>query len=222
MNRIAKQTAALALAVAAALVALPAGAIELGWTAGPMSSTGDTICTNGTLVYAYAVQSVTVGDVSFVRTPDLDSADMVSVSPNHAKLSGGSFGDDGATGDYAAMLRDGWSWGSNGDGNYLAYTLTLFGLEAGKTYLVQLVCHRQSNSMLVSANGSNSVHVHGADEANYKYGASITGVFMATASTENVVVTYTNQTGDRPLNAIQVRELPSDEPAEKPAVITVK
>jgi len=38
----------------------------------------------------------------------------------------------------------------------------------------------------------------------------------------DVTVTYTMRGDQRPLNAIQVRELPSDEPAGKPAVITVR
>ena len=221
MNRIARKTAALALAVAAALFALPAGAIEPGWTAGPMAADGSTIRTEGELVYAYSSPGGTVGGVEFTKAYNFSDASMVSASPAAvAGNSGGGFLDDGATGDFGSMLRDGWYW--TGDGTELSYTLTLTGLKTGSTYLVQLVAHRQSNAMLVSANGSTPVNIHGNDEAHYKYGASIVGVFVAEGPTEDVTVTYTMRGDQRPLNAIQVRELPSDEPAGKPAVITVR
>nr|MCR5839943.1 hypothetical protein [Kiritimatiellia bacterium] len=174
------------------------------WTSGPMSADGSSIRTDGTLLYAFAAQNSTVGGVAFVRDAPLGDSGMVSASPAPA-MGGGSWGDDGATGDFAEMLRNGWNW--TGDGNELSYTLTLNGLTAGKTYLVQLIAHRQSNSMLVSANGSPTAHVHGSDEANCKYGASIVGVFVASGASETITVSYTNQTGDRPLNAIQVRDL---------------
>ena len=61
--------------------------------------------------------------------------------------------------------------------------------------------------MTVSANGTEAVHVHGSDEASYKYGASLVGVFTAAAATENVVVTYPTGSSWRPINSIQVREL---------------
>ena len=174
------------------------------WTSGPMSADGSSIRTDGTLVYAFAAQNSTVGGVSFVRDAPLGASGMVSASPAPA-MGSGSWGDDGTTGDFAQMLRNGWNW--TGDGNELSYTLTLNGLTSGKTYLVQLIAHRQSNSMLVSANGSPTAHVHGSDESNCKYGASIVGVFVASGASETITVTYTNQTGDRPLNAIQVRDL---------------
>ncbi len=223
MKRIATKANVLALAAAAALFAAPAGAIEPGWTAGPMSADGSTIRTDGELVYAYSSPGGTVGGVQFERAVSFSAASKVSASPAATGNRGGSFGEEGLSGDFANMLKDGWYWddGNSGNTDY-SYTLTLTGLEAGKTYLVQLVAHRQSNNMLVSANGTTPVHVRGDTEANYKYGASIVGVFVASGPTEDVVVTYTVRAGDRPLNAIQVRELPSDEPAGKPAVITVR
>ena len=174
------------------------------WTSGPMSADGSSIRTDGTLVYAFAAQNSTVGGVSFVRDAPLGASGMVSASPAPV-MGSGSWGDDGTTGDFAELLRNGWNW--MGDGNELSYTLTLNGLTSGRTYLVQLIAHRQSSSMLVSANGSPTAHVHGSDESNCKYGASIVGVFVASGSSATVTVTYTNQTGDRPLNAIQVRDL---------------
>ena len=195
------------------------------WTAGPMSSTGDTIRTDGTLVYAYSVLGGTVGGVTFESALYFADAVQVSASPAPTGYKMSDFQNAGVSGDFGHMLEGGWYWGYDGDGaGALSATITLKGLTAGKTYLVQLVCHRQSNSTLISANGSTPVHIHGThDGVNYTYGGSIVGVFTATGATENVTVTYSeNSSGMRPLNAIQVRELPSDEPAGKPAVITVR
>lgn len=198
----------LAFATIAAFFAASASAIELGWTAGPMASDGSTIRTDGTLVYAYSSSGGTVGNVTFTRAVSFSAATMVSATPTAAGNRGGSFGDEGVAGDFGNMLKDGWYWddGDSSNTDY-SYTLTLMGLEVGHTYLVQLVVHRQSNNMMVSANGTTPVHVRGETEANCKYGASIVGVFVASDATEDITVTYTVRAGDRPLNAIQVRDL---------------
>ena len=183
------------------------GSVEAGWTVGPMAADGSTIRTDGTLLYAYSSPGGTVGGVPFTRAVNLGAASMVSASPASAGNSGGGFGDAGATGDFGKMLRDGWYW--TGEEVPLSFTLTLSGLTAGRTYLVQLVSHRTSNSTTVSANGSAPVYVHGThDGVDYTYGASLVGVFTATGATADITVTYPTGTGNRPLNAIQVRELP--------------
>ena len=198
----------LAFATIAAFFAASASAIELGWTAGPMASDGSTIRTDGTLVYAYSSSGGTVGNVTFTRAVSFSAATMVSATPTAAGSRGGSFGGEGVAGDFGDMLKNGWYWddGDSSNTDY-SYTLTLMGLEVGHTYLVQLVAHRQSNNMMVSANGTTPVHVRGETEANCKYGASIVGVFVASDATEDITVTYTVRAGDRPLNAIQVRDL---------------
>ena len=179
---------------------------QAGWTAGPMASDGSTIRTDGTLLYAYAVDEVSVGGVSFARAVTFSDASMVSASPASAGNSGGSFGDGGASGDFAAMLRNGWYW--EGEGSSLSFTLTLNGLTAGNDYLVQLVSHRTSNSTTISVNGSTPVHISGTQEGvNYNYGGYVVGVFTASAATASFTVTYPTGTGTRPLNAIQVRDL---------------
>ena len=182
------------------------GSVVEGWTVGPMAADGSTIRTDGTLLYAYCSPGGTVGGVPFARAVNLDAATMVSASPASAGNSGGSFGDGGATGDFGNMLRDGWYW--TGEEVPLSFTLTLSGLTAGHAYLVQLVSHRTSNSTTVSANGSTPVYIHGThDGVDYTYGASLVGVFTATGATADITVTYPTGTGNRPLNAIQVRDL---------------
>ena len=205
-----KTNRAFAFAAAAALLAASAGAAELGWTAGPMSADGSTIRTDGELVYAYSVQGGTVGGVTFARTPNFADAVLVSASPAPTGYVFSDFQNAGASGDFGHMLEGGWYWGYNGAASgELSATVTLTGLTAGKTYLVQLVVHRTSNSTLVSANGSTPVHIHGThDGVNYTYGGTIVGVFTATGATADVVVTYSAaSSGMRPLNAIQVRDL---------------
>ena len=183
---------------------------EAGWTAGPMASDGSTIHTDGTLLYAYAVQGGTVGGVTFARATDFANAVMVSASPTSAGHVVADFMNEGVSGDFGHMLEGGWYWGGNGAAaGELSFVLTLKGLTAGKTYLLQLVSHRHSNSTLVSANGSTPVHIYGThDGTNYTYGASIVGVFTASGATADFTVTYSAaSSGMRPLNAIQVREL---------------
>ena len=184
--------------------------VPAGWTVGPMASDGSTIRTDGTLVYAYSVLGGTVGGVTFARAALLGDAAMVSASPNAAGSKFGDFGvPSGTSGDFASMLSHGWYWGSeNAAAGELSFTLTLRGLTAGRTYLLQLVSHRTSNSTTVSANGSTPVYIHGThDGVDYTYGGSIVGIFEATGTTANITVTYPTGSGNRPLNAIQVRDL---------------
>ena len=183
---------------------------EAGWTAGPMASDGSTIHTDGALLYAYAVQGGTVGGVTFARATDFANAVMVSASPTSAGYVVADFMNEGVSGDFGHMLEGGWYWGGTGAAaGELSFVLTLKGLTAGRTYLLQLVSHRRSNSTLVSANGSTPVHIYGThDGTNYTYGASIVGVFTASGATADFTVTYSAaSSGMRPLNAIQVREL---------------
>ncbi|MBQ6137121.1 MAG: CotH kinase family protein [Kiritimatiellae bacterium] len=183
---------------------------QAGWTAGPMASDGSTIRTDGTLLYAYSFSGGTVGGVTFTKASDFTSAAMVSASPTPTGSVNSDFQNAGVSGDFGHMLEGGWYWGYNGAASgELSFSLTLKGLTTGRTYLVQLVSHRTSNSTLVSVNGSTPVHIHGThDGVNYNYGGSIVGVFTATDATASFTVTYSAaSSGMRPLNAIQVRDL---------------
>lgn len=183
---------------------------QAGWTAGPMASDGSTIRTDGTLLYAYSFSGGTVGGVTFTGASSFANADMVSASPTPTGSVNSDFQNAGVSGDFGHMLEGGWYWGYSGAPSAeLSFTLTLKGLTTGRTYLVQLVSHRTSNSTLVSVNGSTPVHIHGThDGVNYNYGGSIVGVFTATGATADFTVTYSAaSSGMRPLNAIQVRDL---------------
>ena len=76
---------------------------------------------------------------------------------------------------------------------------------------------------MISVNGTppRPIGPNGSD-TTYQFGASIVGTFTATDTTEDVAVSFSgNGTGYRPINAIQVRELPAAAPTAKPTVIFV-
>ena len=208
-------TAALVASITS--TALSVHATEFGWTVGPMSASGDTICTNGTLVYAYSANWATVNGVKFERQDNLTndpSSVSIAFSPALNQWSDWAWGDmgnegvdDGANG-YAYMLANAWCWDRTATD--ITVTVTLKGLTPGNNYLVQLVSHKQNSGsdILISANGTTPKPI-GAASGNeeYRYGASIVGVFTATAETQDVAVSYSGVAGRHPLNAIQVRNL---------------
>ena len=206
-----------ALAASMTSTALSVHATEFGWTVGPMSASGDTICTNGTLVYAYSANWVTVNGVKFERQDNLTndpSSVSIAFSPALNQWSDWAWGDmgnegvdDGANG-YAYMLSNAWCWDRTATD--ITVTVTLKGLTTGNDYLVQLVSHKQNggSDIMISANGTAPKPIGAAGgEGEYRYGASIVGVFTATAETQDVAVTYSGVAGRHPLNAIQVRNL---------------
>ena len=199
----------LAFATIAAFFAASASAIELGWTAGPMASDGSTIRTDGTLVGAYAFNSVSVNGVSFSSCRSFPSGDgVVAFSPTISGTHNDYYGNHSLWNDVGTMLHNGWYWNNS----ISSVTLTLSELTAGNNYLVQLVAHSCKSTelnMAVSVSGTTPQPVGKTDgEANaYKYGASVVGVFTASSTTESFVITYSGSDGERPLNAIQVRDL---------------
>ena len=218
-----RQTIAAALLAIAPIAAFAEGP-ELGWTAGAMASDGSTICTNGTLVGAYAFNSRTVNGVSFSACRSFPSGDgTISFSPAISGTHNDYFKNHSLWNDVGGLLNDGWYWNSD----ISSVTLTLAGLTAGNSYLVQLVSHSCVSSelnMKISVGGTAPQPVGKTDaEANaYKFGASVVGVFTASSATESFVIAYSGSSGERPLNAIQVRDLGAGAPAPKSAVITVK
>ncbi len=215
MKRIARKTAAIVLAAAAALFAAPAGAIEPGWTAAPMGATSASIATNGTLVYAYARGGYTANGVAFTGVGNgiVNTGNCVvweasggAQTVNPAVPSGTE------TGGYADLLGHGW-WASGKDRK-----IQLNNLEAGKQYLVQIIAFRNDyTTQSATAPGGVATIKFGGD--GWERGGSLTGVFTASGTSEVFTIQYN---GQAVINAIQVRELPSDEPAEKPVVIFVK
>ena len=216
MNRIARKTAALALAVAAALFAAPAGAAtDVTWTATPLTASSTSIRTDGTLKYAYARGNYTVNGVAFTGVGDkiVNTADcVVWEASGGAGISGATAPNDTDAGGYKDLLEHPWWASAKGR------KIQLKNLEAGKTYLLQIVAFRDdyTTQTATAPDGVAIIHYGGTD---WEYGGSLICQFTAEATTEEFTISYS---GQALINAIQVRELPSDEPAEKPAVITVK
>ena len=196
------------------------------WTVSPMGPDETSILTNGTLVYAYATldQNQPVNGISFRRgASDNVLAENIDVSPSFSSHIEGMGHVDWTN--YGWLLKRALYWDASVPETVM--TLRLKNLVRGHDYLVQIVSfssRSEEAGMMISVNGTppRPIGPNGSD-TTYRYGASIVGTFTATDATEDVAVTFSgNGTGYRPINAIQVRELPSDEPAGKPAVITVR
>ena len=191
------------------------------WTAAPMSASGDTIRTEGTLVYALAggaakdtVGSITVNGVtfttilSFTDYPTTELGQLpISVNPQ-LLYDRGDLGDQGVTDpDYAQMLGKGFRNVGLGD-----YTFTLTGLEPNARYLVQIVCHRNTaGGYKVTAPDGVAQIGTGFDTDGYTYGGTLVGEVTATAATYSFTLTYSGNSDKADFNAFQVRKLP-DEP----------
>ena len=168
----------------------------IGWTAEPMSESGDTIRTDGTLVYAYAKGDYTVNTVPFQGLGEVNLDDVAGRVP--FGLDTGMFRQvDEGTDDYDNLLRNHWV-GAAGE-----RVLVLKGLAKGRKYLVQLVLHGKSDG--ASATAPNGARAQCGGEG-WPRGGSLVGVFTADAEAMAFALTTTQWTT---LNAIQVRELPA-------------
>ncbi len=181
--------------------------MPVGWTSEPMDAAGAKFSTEGTLVYAYAAQGQTVNTISFTRALPIDSSHKIAFTPEATGFDGGLMNEGVSDSGYGLILGNGWTW-TDSSTDTKAVTLTLKNLTPGERYLVQILSHTHwSGSMLVSANGCEAQHVYGSDEASGKYGALMTGTFTASAETQDVEILFSGSNGDRPINAVQVRNL---------------
>ena len=215
MKRIATKANVLALAAAAALFALPArAATDVTWTAAPLTASSMSIRTDGALKYAYARGNYTVNGIAFAGSNGIvnNGNCVVWEATGGAGNAVSSPPSDTESGDYKNLLSNGW-W-ANGK----ARPIALKNLESGKRYLVQIIAFR-SDYTTQSATAPDGTTVARFAGTGWEYGGSLICQFTAEATTEEFTISYS---GQALINAIQVRELPSDEPAGKPAVITVK
>lgn len=181
--------------------------MPVGWTSEPMDAAGAKFSTEGTLVYAYATQGQTVNGVAFTRALPLASTHSIAFTPEATDFNGNLMNEGVADSGYGLILGNGWTW-KDSSSDTKAVTLTLKNLTPGERYLVQILSHTHwSDSMLVSANGCEAQHVYGSDEASGKYGALMTGTFTASAETQDVEILFSGSDGERPVNAVQVRNL---------------
>ena len=179
----------------------------VGWTSETMDAAGAKFSTEGTLVYAYGTQAQTVNGVQFTRALPIDSSHKIAFTPAPTGFDGSLMNEGVSDTGYGLILGNGWTW-TDSSTDTKTVTMTLKNLTPGERYLVQILSHTAwSNSMLVSANGCEAQHVHGSDEAGGKYGALMTGIFTASGETQDVELLFSGSNGDRPINAVQVRNL---------------
>lgn len=205
----------------ALMLVLPASALELGWTGGPMSASGDTIRTDGDVVWAYCggqtdLETFTVNGITFTAVKKTDSIPQ-SLKPFPFDTSPRMFMDKTGYGtegvsdaDYGHILDTGWWYNASGENNF-----TLTGLEANHIYLVQMVFrypHINAIYKVVAPDGTEVRAGSGdqtPDKEMWKYGGTLVNVFQASSETYTFKLNY-NQ--DRSyLSAIQLRDV-SDEP----------
>ena len=183
----------------------------LGWTATPMSASGDTVCTTGALVYAYARRTGTVNTVPFAGLGDKNLSEVY----NNVNFSFDvdmfrDMNSDSAD-PYQNLIGHHWVSSSTGE-----RTLTLKGLSTGKTYLVQLILNKQDSfaaGARFTAPGDVTARANGEGWAN---GGSLVGVFVAGGDTETFTLVSSVYTV---MSAIQVRELPEEAPEVDPSDI---
>lgn len=185
------------------------------WTATPMSASGDTIRTDGELVFALAggaardtLGTITVNGVPFTTIfslTDYPSSQYTlpfGMSPKIGYDASG-LGEQGTTGDYAQMLSKGFWNDALGE-----YAFTLSGLEVGEKYLVQVVCHRD-NATDYSVGAPEDGPVIKICGSGWTYGGTLVGEFTATDATYTFKLNYMSSgTGVKAhFNAFQVRKL---------------
>lgn len=193
-------------------------AADTVWTATPMSANGDTIRTDGELVYAVAggqpdgnsVGEITVHGVPFTTIKSFNDYPTskytlpFSVSPQ-IPYERYDLGDQGVSDPgYASMMKNGFR-----DQRTLPadYTFTLIGLESGETYLVQIVAHRNTNGGYKIKVKDTEAEIGTGYDTGYTYGGSLVGIFTAEAETYSFTLTYSGSSNKADFNAFQVRKL---------------
>ena len=199
------------IAFAAAICANAADAATyVSWESVPMTRSGDTVATDGTLVCAWcqANDSVTntVNGVPFVGRQDVAGCGDFALSGEWFWDLGGT-APYGVEGSWSNLLSHGW-WGRGGANG--EYELQLKRLTPGATYQVQFILCSQKTENAASA-GHTEVWAPGGGSVSAQaagYGGSLVGTFVAESATESFLLQYAD--GPTPFfNAIQVRKIVS-------------
>ena len=207
----------------ALMLAHPASALELGWTAEPMSASGDTIRTDGDVVFAYCggptdLETFTVNGVQFTSVCKLDSIPS-SLKPfpfsvqKNIYMDAKGMGTEGVESeDYGHLLEKGWWLNEKGE-----YTYKITGLEPHHIYLVQLTFHDPhiNTARKVYAPDGQRVHVGygpyipASEECSeiWKYGGTLVNVFQPAGDTYTFTLTYGDNDNRALFNSIQLRHI---------------
>ena len=202
MNRIARKTAAIALAAAAALFALPAGAEDSGWTVATLPASDATMLqTAGTPLYAYrgASTAMTLGDVTFQAGADLSGAN-IAFAPAFTEANANAGG--------SSLLGTAWNFGASQ--SMAEIRLTLSGLTSGHEYLVQILARNQWGNPSITIGDLASVTTQ---TGNGSSGATVYGTIQAVGSSHDVVFKMGGSGAARYVAAVQVRDLGAAAPS---------
>ena len=201
------------LTLSTVLLAFAAGAAtDVSWTGTGMTKSGDSVATNGTLVYAYCQSNGngvtnTVNTVPFAGRQDISPSGDFAFEDNWSRYlnNGQSVPPAGLEPAYSNLLAHGWYSATIGE-----HTLRLNRLTPGSTYLVQLILaswdatHGAAPSHTTMwAPGSDTIFANAG--GSWTYGGTMIGTFTAQTATESFTFKYTD--GNPFLNAIQVREI---------------
>ena len=202
-----------AFVLAAALLAGAAGAAtDVSWTADYMNASGDSVVTNGTLVYAYCQsnqgRAVTneVHTVPFVGLQDITPAGDFCFEDNWSWYMGPSTPPANLSPAYSNLMAHGW-YSSVGE-----HTLLVKNLTPGSTYSLQIILFSTDNShgsapshTTVWAPGSDTIYASAGQ--SWAYGGTLVGTFAAQSDVESFTFKFTD--GNAFINALQVREIAS-------------
>ena len=198
---------AIPLAAAALFAGAAGAATDVSWTAEEMTRSGDSVVTNGTLVYAYcqsngSAVTNTVNTVPFAGIQNLTATLDFAFEQNWSWYLGPSAPPADLEPAYSNLLARGW-WSTAGE-----QTLRLNRLTPGSTYRLQLILANWDTSH-GNAPGRTSIWAPGSESiyarADWVYGGTMIGTFTAQGESEPFTFTYTD--GNAFLNALQVREI---------------
>lgn len=203
--------ASFGLMFAALFGAMCASAATIEWTVSDNTGNDSDVRTEGRCLYAYTPCSTRtiVNGVEFGRYEQATSDFLgdASLDVEFARVSQGNtfLGDAAAswTGSdgYRQLLGSGWyksvySQHSN--------TLTLNGLTPGRRYLVQFWCCDMRSNMAATRTSVGTVEGKVGGSPVGTFGCNFTGTFTADGTTQDIVITYSNESK---FNAFQVRAI---------------
>ena len=202
MNRIARKTAALALAAAAVLFAAPASAEDSGWTVATLPASDATMLqTAGTPLYAYrgASTAMTLGDVTFQAGADLSGAN-IAFDPAFTEANANAGG--------SSLLGSAWNFGVSQSMDEIR--LTLSGLTSGHEYLVQILARNGWGNPYITIGDLPRVNIQ---SGNGSSGATVYGTIRAVGTSYDVVFKMGGSGAARFVAAVQVRDLGAAAPS---------
>lgn len=199
------------------------GLPDLGWTGGPMSSSGDTIRTDGDVVFAYCggqtdLETYAINGVTFTANKKLDNIpDDLKPFPLSGSplmyMDRSGYGNEGVEDtDFAHILDTGWWLNQNGE-----YAFTLSGLIPNHIYLVQLTFHFPHINVIYKVAASDGTEVHAGsgaytpetdeERALWKYGGTLVNVFRSMSDSYSFTLNFKQDDQKGYLNSIQLRDL---------------